>query len=74
MLETKKEDTNLIKTNISHQLNYSKERLTRTKAIRMKCLDCCAFQPKEVKLCTSYDCPLWRYRTGKEERDELYKH
>jgi len=56
---------------ISHQQNYNK-RNNRAKAIRLKCLDCCAYQSKEVRLCTSYDCPLWRYRTGKEERDELY--
>ena len=55
---------------ISHQNNY--KRFSRSKAIRLKCLDCCANQHLEVRLCTSYDCPLWRYRMGKEERDELY--
>lgn len=69
-----KEDSNLDKTTISHQNNYNKsERLNRAKAIRKKCLDCCAYQQNEVKLCTSYNCPLWRYRMGKEEQDELYK-
>ena len=67
-----KEDTNQM-TNISHQSNYSKfERVNRAKAIRLKCLDCCAYQQNEVRLCTSYNCPLWRYRMGKEEKDELY--
>lgn len=72
MLENKKEDR--IKDDpISHQSYYNKlERINRSKAIRLKCLDCCAFQSKEVKLCTSTNCPLWRYRMGKEERDELY--
>jgi len=48
------------------------ERLTKAKAIRAKCLDCCCDQSSEVRLCPTKDCPLWRYRMGKEERDELY--
>lgn len=48
------------------------KRISRTKAIRLKCLDCCAYQSSEVAQCISYDCPLWRYRMGHEERDELY--
>jgi len=35
------------------------------KAIRAKCLDCCIFQPKEIRLCTSTGCDLWPYRMGK---------
>lgn len=50
------------------------ERLTRAKAIRLKCLDCCGDSSKEVLKCASVNCPLWRYRRGKEERDELYCH
>lgn len=50
----------------------NEKRINRSKAIRLKCLDCCCYQQAEVRLCTSYDCPLWRYRMGKEERDELY--
>ena len=68
--ETKKEDSIAMDT-ISTQ-NHSITRINRAKAIRMKCLDCCAYQPSEVRLCTSLDCPLWRYRMGKEERDSLY--
>lgn len=48
------------------------KRVNRSRAIRLKCLDCCNYQSNEVKLCTSIECPLWRYRMGKEERDELY--
>lgn len=48
------------------------ERLTRAKAIRMKCLDCCCGSSLEVNHCPTKDCPLWRYRRGIEERDELY--
>ena len=47
------------------------ERLSRTKAIRMKCLDCCCDQLTEVRKCPATNCPLWRYRMGKEENDEL---
>ena len=47
------------------------ERLSRTKAIRMKCLDCCADNMAEVRKCPATHCPLWRYRMGREENDEL---
>lgn len=74
----KKEDRDLSeqKTTILDQEYYNIhkpiKRLNRAKAIRSKCLDCCAYQTVEVRLCTSYECPLWRYRMGKEERDDLY--
>ena len=48
------------------------KRISRSKAIRLKCLDCSAQQQSEVKRCPCVDCPLWRYRMGYEERDELY--
>lgn len=51
----------------------STKRLTPAQAIKYACLVCCCFQPNEVKLCVSKTCPLWRYRTGKEERDALYQ-
>lgn len=35
------------------------------KVIREKCLDCCAGQHCEVRLCHIKDCPLWPYRMGK---------
>lgn len=35
------------------------------KAIRAKCLDCCAGEKTEVKLCPSADCPLYPFRFGK---------
>ena len=47
------------------------ERVSRSKAIRLKCIDCCAGQVAEVRKCTAVDCPLWRFRMGKEENDEL---
>ena len=47
------------------------ERVSRAKAIRLKCLDCCGGQSAEVRKCPAQDCPLWRYRMGREEIDEL---
>ena len=47
------------------------ERITRAKAIRLKCLDCCCGQAAEVRRCHIESCALWRYRMGKEENDEL---
>jgi hypothetical protein len=47
-------------------------RITRAKAIRLKCLDCSNNQPSEVRECEIKTCSLWRYRMGKEERDDLY--
>ena len=42
------------------------ERITRAKAIRLKCLDCCCGQSAEVRRCPSTNCSLWPYRMGRE--------
>lgn len=47
------------------------ERVSRSKAIRLKCIDCCCGNMAEVRNCPSTNCPLWRYRMGHEENDEL---
>jgi len=39
-------------------------KLTPLKAIRKKCLDCCADSPAEVRRCEIFGCPLWEYRMG----------
>lgn len=39
--------------------------LSPGKAMRAKCLDCCAGLPGEVRLCTATGCPLWPYRMGR---------
>lgn len=39
--------------------------LTPMQAIRAKCLDCCCYQPKEVRLCGCSHCALHPYRLGK---------
>lgn len=46
------------------------ERVSRSKAIRLKCIDCCAGQIAEVRKCPATNCPLWRYRMGKEIKDD----
>ena len=41
-------------------------RVTRAKAIRLKCLDCSCGQLTEIRECPIKDCPLWCYRMGYE--------
>ncbi len=38
---------------------------TPVKAIRKKCLDCCNYQSKEVRLCTIVNCAIYPYRFGR---------
>jgi len=49
------------------------ERVSRSKAIRLKCLDCCAGQAAEVRKCPAVDCPLWRFRMGREVKDDTFE-
>ena len=42
------------------------KRLTRSQAIRAKCIDCSCGDRVEVRLCPVMDCPLWVYRMGVE--------
>lgn len=46
------------------------ERIGRAKAIRLKCIDCCGGNTAEVRKCPATHCPLWRFRMGKEIKDE----
>ena len=43
-------------------------RVTKGRAIRLKCLDCCAGSEVEVRLCHTLTCPLWPYRMAREDR------
>jgi hypothetical protein len=38
------------------------EGTSRKKAIRAFCLECCAWDPVEVDLCTAKKCFLWKWR------------
>jgi len=49
------------------------KKLTRSRAIRAKCLDCSGYQPKEVRYCPIKNCPLFRYRMGRELKDNSKK-
>jgi hypothetical protein len=39
-------------------------KMTASKSIRLKCLDCSGESPKEVTLCHITDCALWPRRMG----------
>lgn len=39
--------------------------MTPLRAIRLRCLDCCAGDSKMVKTCPCEDCSLWVFRFGK---------
>ena len=45
--------------------------LTPMKAIRAKCLDCCAGSSNEVRLCSIETCPLHPYRRGHRPKSNL---
>ena len=44
--------------------------LTPIKAIRAKCLDCCAGQYAEVRQCPCTSCTLHPYRMGHRPKEE----
>lgn len=46
-------------------------RLTPAQSIKAYCLQC-AETKKGVRLCADYQCPLYRWRKGKEQKDELF--
>lgn len=46
-------------------------RLTPLRAIRAKCLDCCAGQVAEVRRCELENCPLFPYRFGKRPKEGI---
>lgn len=39
-------------------------------AVQLHCLDCCAYQTKEVKNCSSYICPQWAFRPYQKITEE----
>ncbi len=44
-----------------------KKVLTPVRAIRKKCLECSG-RPKEIRLCQSQECPLFKFRLGWNKR------
>lgn len=47
-------------------------KITPMKAIRLKCLECCAGQRLEVRECVLKTCPLYGYRTGHRPKGEQF--
>lgn len=43
---------------------------TFSQAVRLKCLDCSAYELSEVRNCVVTTCPLWRYRMGKRPKQQ----
>ena len=39
-------------------------------AVKLKCLDCSCFQPKEITLCQIRGCPLWTFRAYQGKKDQ----
>ena len=46
---------------------------SKSKAIRLFCLDHSGDSPKQVTLCHDVDCPLWSYRFGCSDKSKRYK-
>lgn len=49
-----------------------KPTLTRSQAIRAKCIDCMCGNKAEVRRCPAQNCPLFPYRLGRYDKS-LYK-
>lgn len=47
-------------------------KLTPMRAIRLKCLECCAGQRLEVRECLLKTCPLYGYRMGHRPKGEQF--
>ena len=45
--------------------SFSGKRVSPLKAIRAFCLECVGFQKAEVKDCMGMDCPLYKFRYGR---------
>jgi hypothetical protein len=46
------------------KLTFENHHTRAFRAIRAKCLNCCAYIPKEVNQCVVVKCSLWPYRFG----------
>ena len=53
------------------EYNTEQKRLTRARAIRAKCMDCCCGNRAEVRRCDLRTCLLWIYRMGNEKKAEF---
>lgn len=46
------------------------DKVSRAKAIRLKCLDCSGGNSAEVRRCPATNCALWPYRMGRVKLSE----
>lgn len=46
------------------QTNDFSQRMSPSRAIRLKCLDCCSNSQAAVKACPVTGCALWNFRLG----------
>lgn len=58
------EDKKLFKSKEYLKEHYTGQIMSRNKAIKEKCMDCCCWQRDEVMLCPVTKCALWPYRFG----------
>jgi hypothetical protein len=47
--------------------------LTRSKAIRLKCLECSNWSAKEVRMCTIPTCALYPYRVKLQGSEKIVR-
>lgn len=50
------------------------DKVSYTRAIRNKCLDCCAGNDAEVRRCELIQCPLFPYRFGCSPASAINKY
>lgn len=58
------EEKKLYKSKDYLKEHYTGQIMTRNKAIKEKCKDCCCWQSDEILLCPVTTCSLWPYRFG----------
>lgn len=57
-----KKPESLIKT--PKKIKNERDKITRSQAIKLMCIECMGFQQSLVKNCPDPRCPLWCYRKG----------
>lgn len=65
---TKVKDSNILHEAVKEERKAGT--LTRGRAIRLHCLDCCGFSSHEVALCKNKLSPLWEFRRAQRETRE----
>ena len=47
--------------------------MNKSRAIKLNCSECSGNSPKEVSICSIFDCPLWQYRFGYPMKDKRFE-